>query len=168
MNKFAKGSIVVGAVVLGKLALKTAFLASIFGATYGGVSYAKTEYQMSVESIKADLAETTTKEGGKFIHDGLRFDRAWVDEANHTAVFSYTYVDLDAATLNRAIAAKPQVIEDAKREDFEHSRKYLQREADFRTVFEHDWKVEYRYVTNDGTVAEDYVITRYDVLNQAN
>lgn len=163
-NKLITGSIAVGAVVLVKLALKTAFIASIFGATYGGVSYAKSEYEMSVSHIKQDLADLTQQKGGQFMHEGVRFDRAFVDETSKTAVFEYTYTTLDNVTLQKALQVNATEIQRDMDNDRAYSTRYLKQEADFRTVFEHDWKVEYRYKTNDGVTAEDYTITRYDVL----
>lgn len=165
MNRFATGGLAIGAIVLVKIALKTAFIASIFGATFGGISYAKTEYEMSISNIKQELAETTRQKGGQFIHEGLRFDQAYVDEENKTAIFVYTYPEVSNQVLKKAISNNPEAIEKIEREDFSYSVNHLKQEADFRTIFEHNWKVEYRYKTSDGIIAEDYVITRYDILN---
>lgn len=163
-NKLVTGGLAVGAVVLVKLALKTAFIASIFGATYGGVSYAKTEYEMSVEHIKQDLADTTRQKGGQFIHEGVRFDRAYVDDLSKTAVFEYTYSEIDNATYQKALQINAGEVQQGFAQDRAYSVKHLKQEADFRTVFEHDWKVEYRYKTSDGLTVEDYTISRDDVL----
>lgn len=155
------GGAVVGAAVLIKLAAKTAFVAAIFGGTFGGVNYVKTEYQLSIDNIKREIEHTNTQKSGTMIHDGIRYDYAFVEESNKRIVYNYTVTDITSKQLND-IPSK--VLSDARDEDKSYSVRYLKNEAMFKPLFEHNWQIQYRQKTVDGSIIEDYIITKEDVL----
>ncbi|ORM51047.1 hypothetical protein HA41_16975 [Pantoea conspicua] len=157
MKKLTAGSVAVGAIVLCKLALKAGFVAAIFGS----VSYANTEYEMSVDHVKQDCAHFTAEKRGQLINQGLVFQNATVDEANKAIVYEYTMDGINSAALNRVSS---DALKDAAKQDKAYSVDGLKKETDFRTLFHHGWTVEYRYLTTDGTVAEDYRVTQADFL----
>ncbi|MFS7220876.1 hypothetical protein AB6859_07700 [Rahnella inusitata] len=160
-GKLVSGGIVVGALILLKLAAKTAFIGAIFGGFFGGASYVKTEYEMSVDHMKTEAEYTNKQKSGTEMHEGYRFDHAYVDEDTKRLIYDYTWVQVSKQDLDSVV---PSELIKGIQEDKEYSIRYLKSEAMFKTLFEHGWSVEYRSKTNDGILAEDYVITRQDIL----
>jgi len=160
-GRLAAGGVAVGAIVLVKIAAKTAIIGAIFGGAFGGASYAKTAYEMSIEHIKTEAAYYNQKHGGEMMNAYVRLDAMHVDEDRKRLVVETTAPNVTQESLNKL---KVSELADAEKEDKEHMIFEYKSDKDVKTLFEHDWEVEFRCKTSDGILFEDIYINKSDIM----
>lgn len=160
-GKAAGAGVVVGAIVLVKIAAKTAVIGAIFGGAFGGASYAKTAYELSVDHMKTEANYYSQKHGGEMMNAYVRMDAMRVDEDRKRLV-----VETTAPNVTKELLGKLKVSElvAAEKDDREHMIFEYKSDKDVKTLFEHDWEVEFKCRTNDGELFEDIFINKTDLL----